>query len=210
MSDKLSNNALFSSGKNTIPDASMANQDINLVQVPGTNRVDARIKNSSGTVVTNTLSYQSGPTFTNGSVIFANSSNQLTQDNANFFFNDGSDILRVGSTTNAVESGPTGIDLKGTARSVRTAAWTAAELQEGNSAPGTVKLNNFRFALDFDNNKDIMFSYKMPDIYENGTNLTLRVFWSPKDAGAGTVNWQIGYRFVGSGDNFTADRDWET
>ena len=53
------------------------------------------LKSSSGTG----LAEQTPATLTAGSVIFANSSNQLTQDNANFFWDDSNNRLGIGTSS---------------------------------------------------------------------------------------------------------------
>ena len=198
MADKFSNSWFYNSGKLTVPDGEMANQDINYIQPSGTSRVDVKIKNSSGTVTTNQMALNASA-LTAGSVIFSDSNGKLSQDNANLFFDDALNQLRVGTTTNFIKMDGSGVTLGGTARTTKTISVDGGDFVVTTSNPASeVILNNFTLIYLCNPTvlSQVYSSFVIPDDYENGTNLTWSPVWATYSGGTGNCYWGLDYKVV--------------
>ena len=115
-----------------------------------------------------------------------------TSTNASYILTD----KTVGAAVwNSIQSGATGtkymwLDIGG---AIRTSA--AMGSINGGTSP----------AVDFDavDNSRMRYSFPVPDDWEPGTNLEVEVFWSPEDATAGNVYFQLDYQSWADGETIS-------
>lgn len=110
-------------------------------------------------------------------------------------------ILRAGDTTNNVTLDPaSGVTLNGTAKRQKRVSIPASAFNEGDSKPPVKIINSNWVALEFDAGRDISLAYVLPNDYEDGSDLSLRVLYSPTTTETGiTLTWEVDYLYCEDG-----------
>jgi hypothetical protein len=105
----------------------------------------------------------------------------------------------AGAPTNYLNVKPDGeINLEGTARVTKCKQFEGIYLGKGGTAPDEVKLGNY-IGYSYDIADDSIITFKLPNDWADGTDLTVACRWYINEAYAtanGEVNWQAAWAAV--------------
>ena len=111
-------------------------------------------------------------------------------------------LSHIGDTSNYASFADDGLlTFNGTARVTQCYQFANQDLSKGGTSPDAAILGNY-LGYSYDINDDSVFTFKLPDTYATGTDITIAIRWYVNEAYAtasGEVKWQAAWSAMPSG-----------
>lgn len=114
--------------------------------------------------------------------------------------------VTAGSGGNDVNISATGVLLSGTATVTKVIRFGVQDFVLGtppNPSIGVLNLLAIFYVFDTGVDRKVYLTIEIPDDYEDGTDLTWHLLWSPSDGTAGNVGWEIHFEVIEPNNNET-------